>query len=53
MYECPGHFGHIELKKPVYHIGFIDIVKKILQCICFSCSRLKIDESDPSIQAIL
>lgn len=21
MAECPGHFGHIELAKPVYHIG--------------------------------
>ncbi len=21
MQECPGHFGHIELAKPVYHIG--------------------------------
>jgi len=24
--ECPGHFGHIELAKPVYHVGFLDIV---------------------------
>jgi DNA-directed RNA polymerase II subunit RPB1 len=23
MNECPGHFGHIDLAKPVYHIGFI------------------------------
>ena len=21
MTECPGHFGHIELAKPVFHIG--------------------------------
>ena len=21
MNECPGHFGHIELAKPVYHYG--------------------------------
>jgi DNA-directed RNA polymerase II subunit RPB1 len=21
MAECPGHFGHIDLAKPVYHIG--------------------------------
>jgi DNA-directed RNA polymerase beta' subunit len=21
MAECPGHFAHIELAKPVYHIG--------------------------------
>ena len=21
MAECPGHFGHIELARPVFHIG--------------------------------
>ena len=21
MTECPGHFGHIDLAKPVFHIG--------------------------------
>ena len=21
LFECPGHFGHIELAKPVFHIG--------------------------------
>ncbi|KAH9893034.1 beta and beta-prime subunits of DNA dependent RNA-polymerase [Xylariomycetidae sp. FL2044] len=31
MSECPGHFGHIELAKPVYHPGFIKKVKKILE----------------------
>jgi DNA-directed RNA polymerase II subunit RPB1 len=24
--DCPGHFGHIELAKPMYHIGFIEHV---------------------------
>lgn len=22
--ECPGHFGHIELAVPVYHVGTLD-----------------------------
>jgi DNA-directed RNA polymerase II subunit RPB1 len=39
---CPGHFGHIELAKPVYHAMFFDIVKKILKCVCFRCSRVLI-----------
>ena len=26
--QCPGHFGHLELAKPVYHIGH---VKKIVE----------------------
>ncbi|KAL6513541.1 DNA-directed RNA polymerase II subunit rpb1 [Orobanche gracilis] len=23
MAECPGHFGHLELAKPMFHIGFM------------------------------
>ena len=25
--DCPGHFGHIDLAKPVYHVGFIKEVR--------------------------
>ncbi|GAM20091.1 hypothetical protein SAMD00019534_032660 [Acytostelium subglobosum LB1] len=46
MAECPGHFGHIELAKPVFHIGFIDTVLKILRCVCFHCSKLLVDTDD-------
>lgn len=44
MAECPGHFGHIELCRPVFHCGFIVRVKKILECICYYCGRLKADK---------
>ena len=43
MAECPGHFGHIELARPVFHIGFLVKVKKILECICVNCGKLKAD----------
>lgn len=45
---CPGHFGHIELAKPVFHVHFFDMVKKLLKCICFRCSKVPIivEESD-------
>ena len=23
MAECPGHFGHIELATPVFHVGML------------------------------
>ena len=39
---CPGHFGHIELAKPVFHAMFFDITKKILKCVCYRCSRILI-----------
>ena len=41
--ECPGHFGHITLAKPVYHEGFMKPIVDILHCICFHCCRLRID----------
>ena len=30
--ECPGHFGYIELARPIIHIKFVPVVL----CICFS-----------------
>ena len=45
--DCPGHFGHIDLVRPVFHCGFIDDVTKILRCVCYHCSRLLIDDADP------
>ncbi|MCY3413271.1 MAG: DNA-directed RNA polymerase subunit A' [Candidatus Heimdallarchaeota archaeon] len=36
---CPGHFGHIELQRPIVHVGFNKIIYKILQVTCRSCSR--------------
>ena len=41
--SCPGHFGHIELARPVYSYHFIKHVEKILKCVCFKCSKLLVD----------
>src|SRR5687767_11404347 len=43
---CPGHFGHIELAMPVFYVHFIDVVKKLLGCICIRCSKILIDKTD-------
>ena len=51
--DCPGHFGHIELARPVYHVGFIDDVVKILRCVCYHCSRLLLDKNDYKCQRVL
>lgn len=40
--DCPGHFGCITLCKPVYHPGYMTYIHKVLRCICFNCSRLKL-----------
>jgi len=45
--ECPGHFGHIELAVPVFHVGFITKIKKILESVCHNCGKLLDDDSNP------
>lgn len=49
--SCPGHFGHIELAKPMFNIGFIKITLQILRCVCHYCSKLLC--SDASVQMLL
>ena len=44
--ECPGHFGHIELAKPVYHAGLLEYIRKVLRCVCFNCSRLLLQKEN-------
>uniref|UniRef100_A0A8C8CMQ0 DNA-directed RNA polymerase subunit n=1 Tax=Oncorhynchus tshawytscha TaxID=74940 RepID=A0A8C8CMQ0_ONCTS len=53
MTECPGHFGHIELAKPVFHVGFVNKIMKVLRCVCYSCSKLLVDTNNPKIKDIL
>ncbi|KAI9709686.1 MAG: DNA-directed RNA polymerase II subunit RPB1 [Bogoriella megaspora] len=44
MQECPGHFGHIELAVPVFHVGFISKIKKLLEIVCHGCGKILADE---------
>lgn len=38
--KCPGHFGHIELNEPIFHIGYMKTTVKLLSMICVNCSKL-------------
>ncbi len=40
--ECIGHFGYIELARPVIHIKFIDVIYDLLRCTCRECSHILI-----------
>ncbi|MEM3351312.1 MAG: DNA-directed RNA polymerase subunit A' [Saccharolobus sp.] len=44
--NCPGHFGHIELVRPVIHIGFVKHVYDFLRATCRRCGRIKIAEEE-------
>ncbi len=42
--DCPGHFGRIELARPVIHVGYAKQINKILRAICRKCGRLLLPE---------
>ena len=46
MEACNGHFGHVRLALPVFHIGYFRSIMATLQCICKSCSRLLLPENE-------
>lgn len=52
---CPGHYGYLRLAKPIVQTQFTNIaIKKILKCVCYKCSALLYNKTDPiMIQNIL
>ena len=44
--DCVGHFGYIDLKLPVFHVGYFRYIVNILQCICKKCSRVLLSTAD-------
>jgi len=44
--ECPGHFGYIELARPVLHIKFLPLIYTLLRSTCQKCGRILIDEKN-------
>ena len=48
---CPGYFGHIELAMPVFWEQFMDVVVKILRCVCIQCGHVLLDKTNPQLIA--
>lgn len=42
---CSGHFGHIKLTEPVFHVSWVPNVIQWLKCICFNCGTSTIKDS--------
>ena len=42
--ECPGHFGYIELARPVFHIRYIPKIYTMLRSTCSECGRILLSE---------
>jgi len=43
--ECSGHFGYIELARPIIHIKFVKIVMSLLRGTCRDCGRILIPKN--------
>ncbi|QFZ27321.1 putative DNA-directed RNA polymerase III subunit [Clavispora lusitaniae] len=41
---CHGHFGHVRLALPVFHVGYFKAIISVLQCICKNCAAVLLDE---------
>jgi len=46
LQDCAGHFGYIQLALPVFHVGYLTTVIKILQQVCTTERRVGLHESD-------
>jgi DNA-directed RNA polymerase II subunit RPB1 len=44
-HQCPGHFGHFRLARPVYYIQFFPLILNVLSCVCVRCSKLLVDKN--------
>jgi DNA-directed RNA polymerase subunit A' len=43
--ECIGHFGYIELARPVIHVKFVNIILTLLKSTCRDCGRILIPKN--------
>uniref|UniRef100_A0A0E0Q036 DNA-directed RNA polymerase subunit n=1 Tax=Oryza rufipogon TaxID=4529 RepID=A0A0E0Q036_ORYRU len=42
--RCPGHFGHIELAKPLFNPLLFMSLKNLLQVTCFHCHKFRLNK---------
>ncbi|PIN85218.1 MAG: DNA-directed RNA polymerase subunit A', partial [Candidatus Diapherotrites archaeon CG11_big_fil_rev_8_21_14_0_20_37_9] len=49
MKKCPGHFGHVELVRPIVHSEFGKKLEILMQATCQNCGRIPIadDKLEP------
>src|SRR3989344_4110299 len=43
--DCVGHFGHIELARPVIHIKYVRHILNVLNSICKECGNILVPEN--------
>ena len=43
--ECVGHFGYIELARPIIHVNFVPVILKLLRSTCRECGRALVSKT--------
>lgn len=51
--DCPGHYGIINFKSPIYNPIYISEIASVLRCVCNSCGKLLISEDEIRQKGIL
>ncbi len=44
--ECLGHFGYIELARPVIHVKYVPMVELLLRSTCRECGKILLSEEN-------
>ncbi len=44
--DCKGHFGYLELTKPIIHVNYAKLIYNILKSTCRKCGKILIDKGD-------
>ncbi len=44
--ECLGHFGHIQLARPVIHVKYVKWIYRLLRATCRNCGRVLVSDED-------
>jgi DNA-directed RNA polymerase III subunit RPC1 len=43
---CNGHFGHVKLALPVFHVGYLKHIIEVLHTVCKDCSRVMLEPDE-------
>ncbi|MHA1873328.1 MAG: DNA-directed RNA polymerase subunit A' [Candidatus Heimdallarchaeaceae archaeon] len=44
--ECTGHFGYIELARPIIHIKYLPVILNCLRSTCRECNRVLLTDAE-------
>ncbi len=44
--DCQGHFGYLELTRPIMHVHYAKIIFTVLKMFCKKCNRILVAEKD-------